>query len=405
MARMDKFNRGAVGHMFEHYDRTKVGENCVVRPELTKTNYNLAPADKGQLERLRDVIGNKAEGVKGWAKCQNRQDVNVVCTWVVTMPKDLPADKRKGFFQEAYNFLAERYGVENGKNIISAYVHLDEKTPHMHFCFVPIVVDKKKGTYKVSAKERFPLGELKTFHKELQEHLERKLRCVVNVLTGTTEKKGKSIKELKQETEEKIRACKEKALASEEELRTVERQCVRKAAFEPSFAQKLAGMEAHGERAEIPWKFYLRMRATILKGIEAMQELGELQEQGALIESLKKRVKGLDDALIAQVTKAHNAEKELESLKEQMSAELSAAYEKGRREGAGEFEKEHRLELQHGNLISVVLKHKDIVARLNELLEEARERDRQKAKTLEDLPQGKPKKQKKNEEKGKYMGM
>ena len=48
----------------------------------------------------------------------------------------------------------ERYGKEN---VISAYVHFDEVTPHMHY-FVPVVEDKKKGGYKLSAKKHNKRG-------------------------------------------------------------------------------------------------------------------------------------------------------------------------------------------------------------------------------------------------------
>ena len=46
----------------------------------------------------------------------------------------------KQFFELSYKFLSERYGEQN---VISAYVHMDETTPHMHFLFIPIVDDKK----------------------------------------------------------------------------------------------------------------------------------------------------------------------------------------------------------------------------------------------------------------------
>ena len=48
----------------------------------------------------------------------------------------------KQFFELSYKFLSERYGE---KNVISAYVHKDETTPHMHFLFIPIVDDKKRN--------------------------------------------------------------------------------------------------------------------------------------------------------------------------------------------------------------------------------------------------------------------
>ena len=69
--------------------------------------------------------------------------------WVVTLPQSFDGDEQD-FFQETYKFLNDRYGKEN---VISAYVHMDETTPHMHYAFVPVVEDKKKGGYKLSAKE------------------------------------------------------------------------------------------------------------------------------------------------------------------------------------------------------------------------------------------------------------
>lgn len=44
------------------------------------------------------------------------------------------------FFTRAGKFLVERLGEEN---IISAVVHMDEKTPHMHLTFVPITKDNR----------------------------------------------------------------------------------------------------------------------------------------------------------------------------------------------------------------------------------------------------------------------
>ena len=49
------------------------------------------------------------------------------------------------FFQRAADFLIGRVGKEN---IVSAVVHMDEKTPHLHLCFVPLTADGR-----LSAKE------------------------------------------------------------------------------------------------------------------------------------------------------------------------------------------------------------------------------------------------------------
>lgn len=44
------------------------------------------------------------------------------------------------FFQRAGEFLIDRVGREN---IISAVVHMDEKTPHLHLTFVPLTEDNR----------------------------------------------------------------------------------------------------------------------------------------------------------------------------------------------------------------------------------------------------------------------
>lgn len=90
--------------MLGHYDRTKdgLGENVV--PERTQLNYNLAVDDQ-PLKQL-DFVHKRL----GEVRCLKRKDVNVLCDWVVTMPKDLADEYREPFFKAAYNFFAEKYG-------------------------------------------------------------------------------------------------------------------------------------------------------------------------------------------------------------------------------------------------------------------------------------------------------
>ena len=46
----------------------------------------------------------------------------------------------QAFFQRASDFLIGRVGREN---IVSAVVHMDEKTPHLHLTFVPLTKDNR----------------------------------------------------------------------------------------------------------------------------------------------------------------------------------------------------------------------------------------------------------------------
>ena len=49
-------------------------------------------------------------------------------------------DEMLAYIKRAYDFMAERVGEQN---IVSAVIHLDEKTPHMHLCFVPLSEDNR----------------------------------------------------------------------------------------------------------------------------------------------------------------------------------------------------------------------------------------------------------------------
>lgn len=49
----------------------------------------------------------------------------------------------KRYFEESYNFICS-YKNLGEKNIISAVVHLDEGTPHMHLIYIPVIHTKDK---------------------------------------------------------------------------------------------------------------------------------------------------------------------------------------------------------------------------------------------------------------------
>lgn len=191
MAHVAKFTKSASGKLMKHYERT-VDENGKhinygnIDIDLTKThlNYNLAPERSSQLNFLKERLDQ--------VYVFNRKDVNVMADWVVTLPQEFPADKEKEFFKKSYAFLSSRYGEEN---VISAYVHVDETTPHMHFSFIPIIDDPKKGP-KVNAKDRLNKFELKQFHTEFSNYMDKNFGFDVGILNGATKGGNKTKLEL-----------------------------------------------------------------------------------------------------------------------------------------------------------------------------------------------------------------
>jgi hypothetical protein len=205
MANVQKYTRTAIGHLTKHYERGLGSDGELVRfgNQDIKTNesyknYNLAP-DRGmsQIEYINKRIGE--------VQCLERKDINVMCSWVVTLPKDgyTMQEQQEDFFKCTYDFLAARYGGKNAENVVSAYVHCDENQPHMHFTFVPITKDKKKGHLKVSAKEVLTRVDLQRFHSDLEKHLEAQLLLPVRpigILNDATRWGNRAIKDLKRDS-------------------------------------------------------------------------------------------------------------------------------------------------------------------------------------------------------------
>jgi len=196
MANVQKHAKGAIGNLSKHYERAKneKGEyvdfgNQEIDTTKTHLNYNLAP--KREISQGQFIKQRCSE-----VKCLNRKDVKVMCSWVVTQPKELPPEESRKFFEESYTFLNNRYGGE--KNVISSYVHMDEKTPHMHFSFIPVTHDKKKNIDKVASSEVVNRLDLQTFHNDLDKHMEKAFGRNIGILNEATKEGNKEIHELKQ---------------------------------------------------------------------------------------------------------------------------------------------------------------------------------------------------------------
>ncbi len=209
MAHLEKYTAAAAGHMFAHYNRTHSSSTSNIDENRTHLNYNLA--EKDQPLSCLDFLHKRMSEIK----VLKRANVNVMCDWVVTAPEDLTEEELPVFFDECYKFLNARYGKDN---LISAPVHMDETSPHLHYNFVPVVKDKKNGKLKLSAKECITRKDLNTFHTDLTKHMTAVFGRDIGILNGATISGNKTIKQLKQ-TSENLKAF--KAVPIEEESSAV----------------------------------------------------------------------------------------------------------------------------------------------------------------------------------------
>lgn len=140
--RFAKHKGGASKALSAHHERTKevYASNPDIDAERTKQNFHLVTPRWSYEQEIRHRIR--------MAGCRVRKDsVKFVDTLVTVSPEFAKAHESEmpEYFNRAFDFLKERVGEEN---IISAVVHMDEKTPHLHLCFVPLTKDKR-----LSAKE------------------------------------------------------------------------------------------------------------------------------------------------------------------------------------------------------------------------------------------------------------
>ena len=137
--RFQKRKAGGVAACERHNERKKEAykSNPDIDVERSKNNYHLVPPPRYTYKK--EINRMVAE-----AGCKVRKDsVLMVETLITASPEfmnSLPPEEQKEYFSMALEFLAERVGRQN---ILSAVVHMDEKTPHMHLCFVPITQDNR----------------------------------------------------------------------------------------------------------------------------------------------------------------------------------------------------------------------------------------------------------------------
>ena len=141
--RFKKYKGGAIAGCERHNERKKEAykSNPDIDMNKSKENYHIIHAPQyTYLRKIKELI--KEYG------CKTRKDsVKLVETLITASPEfmnRLSKGEQREYFERAVKFMKDEIGEDR---IISAVVHMDEATPHMHLVFCPI---NKEG--KLSAK-------------------------------------------------------------------------------------------------------------------------------------------------------------------------------------------------------------------------------------------------------------
>lgn len=141
--RFQKYKGPTVSRIEAHNERTKevYASNPDIRTDLSKNNFHMV-TPQGKYRAMSDQMIQEAG-------CRVRKDSVTVVEALITASPEFFAGKKpveiKAFFEYAMDFMSTK---QNPDTFLSAVVHMDEKTPHMHLCFVPLTKDNR-----LSAKE------------------------------------------------------------------------------------------------------------------------------------------------------------------------------------------------------------------------------------------------------------
>ena len=141
--RFKKYKGPAISPIEAHNERTK--EQYASNPDIdtNRSRYNL------HLVQPQGRYREEADRMITAAHCRVRKDSVRVVEALVTASPEFFKDKNnreiRAYFAYALKFLE---GKQRPDTFLSAVVHMDEKTPHLHLCFVPLTPDGR-----LSAKE------------------------------------------------------------------------------------------------------------------------------------------------------------------------------------------------------------------------------------------------------------
>ena len=167
--RNTKYKRENLKGIFRHNERrNKNYSNDNIDKEKSYLNYSIK-SPQYSYEKEFDRIKEKYN-LKG----QIKKVSNIACEYIITSDHDFferigGEEETKRFFETAYKFVAE-YKDLGEQYIISAKVHRDEQTPHMHLIFLPVVHTTDKKGNSIDKLDCSEFWKAKDSYRQLQDN-------------------------------------------------------------------------------------------------------------------------------------------------------------------------------------------------------------------------------------------
>lgn len=206
---MEKYKRGdiiGIERENERDENYKSMRNPQIDKLRTHLNYHTLPYEKKYLAFIDERIKELAP------KRKIKDDAVLITSFILGSDKEffdgISPEAQKRFFDDCTEFFAERYGKEN---VVSAVVHLDESTPHLHFNLMPVTGGR------LCAKELFDRSALLELQTDFYEVVGKKYG-LKRGKEGSTAKHLDTVafktKKMTEAAEEKIREAEEAQTAA-----------------------------------------------------------------------------------------------------------------------------------------------------------------------------------------------
>ncbi len=322
---MDKFKKDAIRGIQSHNRRERESHsNPDIDYSRSVANYDLHESASDNYaqaiqNRIDDLLMVKAV----------RKDAVHMCGLIVSSGKEffdkLNADETRRFFEEAAAYLTEFVGKEN---IVSAMVHMDEKTPHMHFLHVLVTPDGR-----ISANSIYTHASLKKLQTELPSYLQSR---GFDIQRGVEQKPSSAKKHLDtREFKQQQEALDRLILESEEFVQSSRQTIDALEQREDELKKSLKEYERQAEEAEkilqgessLPKPSLFNYQSVLKKAVAVKHVVQEQKENlQREVEELRKKQTQLETKYTAHRKQSHEEKEELEGLVKKMKR-LMAGYQ------------------------------------------------------------------------------
>ena len=310
--RFAKYKGPTLSRIEAHNERTKeaYASNPDIDTERSRLNFHPVKP-KGKYREVSNQIIRESG-------CRVRKDsVTAVEVLITASPEFFEGKKPrevKEFFDHALEFMKEK---QDAATYISAVVHVDEKTPHMHLIFVPLTPDNRLSAKEIAGDRKKMVRWQDEFWAYMVKEYPALQRGESALSTGRTHIPTQLFKQAAHLTNQKEKLVQLLGEISPLNAKAKSREIAALLDTYIPGVEKLmtklkksskAGKELRAEIADLK-KEVNRSKASTLRQLELEKQVQELDDLQQTVKSLRKTVDAIPEEILAEYRQINSTEK------------------------------------------------------------------------------------------------